>query len=100
MVTGFDLNKMTTEVSLANEGVLKLDSTLGLDVLCEKNPEKAIIKKKEGNVLFKDTRLNGVGYTVKDQPYSERGNPLPPLHGLLFPTSRKGSFICTIAQTG
>ena len=26
---------------------------------------------------------------------SERGNPLPP-HGLLFPISSKGSFICTI----
>ena len=29
----------------------------------------------------------------------EKGNPLPP-HGLLFPISRKGSFICTIPQTG
>ena len=28
-----------------------------------------------------------------------RGNPLPP-HGLLFPISSKGSFICTIPQTG
>ena len=28
-----------------------------------------------------------------------RGNPLPP-HGLLFPISSKGSFICTITQTG
>ena len=26
---------------------------------------------------------------------SERGNLLPPLHGLLFPISSKGSFICT-----
>ena len=26
-------------------------------------------------------------------------NPLPPLHGLLFPISSKGSFICTIPQT-
>ena len=31
--------------------------------------------------------------------YSERGNPLSP-HGLLFPISSKGSFICTIPQTG
>ena len=31
---------------------------------------------------------------------SESGNPLPPLHGLLFLISWKGSFICTIPQTG
>ena len=31
---------------------------------------------------------------------NERGNPLPPLHGLVFPKSSKGSFICTIPQTG
>ena len=30
---------------------------------------------------------------VKDHSDSERGNPLPP-HGLLFPISTKGSFIC------
>ena len=29
----------------------------------------------------------------------ERGNPLPP-HGLLFLINSKGSFICTIPQTG
>ena len=32
---------------------------------------------------------------VKDHSDSEKGNPLPP-HGLLFPISSKGSFICTI----
>ena len=31
---------------------------------------------------------------VKDHSDSERGNPLSP-HGLLFPISSKGSFICT-----
>ena len=35
----------------------------------------------------------------KDHSHSERENPLPP-HGLLFPISSKGSFICTIPQTG
>ena len=45
---------------------------------------------KEGNVLFNDAlntfylRLYGVGYMVKDHSFSERGNPLLPLHGLLF----------------
>ena len=61
--------------------------------------------RKEGNVLFKDTlntfylRLYGVIHMVKDHSESERGNLLPP-HGLLFPISSKGSFICTIPHTG
>ena len=38
-------------------------------------------------------------YMVKDHSDSEKGNPLPP-HRLLFPISSKGSFICTIPQTG
>ena len=44
-------------------------------------------------------RLYGVRHMVKDHLDSERGNPLPP-HGLLFPISNKGSFICIIPQTG
>ena len=32
---------------------------------------------------------------VKDHSESERENPPLPLHGLLFPISSKGSFICT-----
>ena len=60
---------------------------------------------KEGNVLFNDTLntfylwLYGVRHMVKDHSDSEKGNPLPP-HRLLFPISSKGSFICTIPQTG
>ena len=59
----------------------------------------------EGNVLLNDAlntfylRLYGVGHMVKDHSDSERGNPLPP-HGLLFPINSKGSFICTVPQTG
>ena len=59
---------------------------------------------KEGNVLFNDAlntfylRLYGVRHMVKDHSDSERGNPLPP-HGLLFPISSMGSFICTIPQS-
>ena len=66
--------------------------------------ENAILMK-EGNVLFNDAlntfylRLYGVGRMVKDHSDSERGNPLLP-HGLLFPISSKGSFICTIPQAG
>ena len=39
--------------------------------------------------------LYGVRHMVKDHSDSERGNPLQP-HGLLFPISSKGSFICII----
>ena len=42
---------------------------------------------------------NSVRHMVKDQSDSEKGNPLPP-HRLLFPINSKGSFICTITQTG
>ena len=63
-------------------------------------------KGNEGNVLFNDAhdtfylRLYSVGHNmVKDHSDSERGNLLPP-HGLLFPISSKGSFICIIPQTG
>ena len=61
--------------------------------------------RKEGNVLFNDAlntfylRLYCVIHMVKDNSEMERGNPLPP-HGLLFPISSKGSFICIIPQTG
>ena len=64
------------------------------------------VARKEGNVLFNDI-LNSflfmviwLGHMVKDHSDSERGNLLPPLHGLLFLISSKGSFICTILQTG
>ena len=39
------------------------------------------------------------GYLESNHSDSERGNPLFQLHGLLFPISSKGSFICTIPQT-
>ena len=61
--------------------------------------------RKEGNVLFNDTlntfylRLYGVRHMVKDHSDSEKGNLLPP-HRLLFLISSKGSFICTIPETG
>ena len=46
--------------------------------------------RKKGNILFHDAfstfylRLYRVGHTIKDHSDSERGNPLPPLRGLLF----------------
>ena len=62
-------------------------------------------RTKEGNVLFNDVlntfylRLYDVRHMVTDHSDSEKGNQLPP-HGLFFPISSKGSFICTIPQTG
>ena len=62
-------------------------------------------RERERNVLFNDAlntfylRLYGVRYMVKDHSDSEKGNPLPP-HRLLLSINSKGSFICTIPQTG
>ena len=59
---------------------------------------------KEGKVLLNALntfylRLYDIGHMVKDHSDSERGNLLPP-HRLRFPINSKGSFICTIPQTG
>ena len=60
---------------------------------------------KEEKVLFNDALntfylwLYGVRHMVKDHSDSEKGNPLLP-HRLLFLINSKGSFICTIPQTG
>ena len=62
-------------------------------------------RKKERKILFNDAlntfylRLYGVRHMVKDHSDSEKGNPLPP-HRLLLSINNKGSFICTIPQTG
>ena len=55
------------------------------------------------NLKWKHTqsclRLYGVGHMVKDHSDSEKGNLLLP-HRLLLSINSKGSFICTIPQTG
>ena len=62
-------------------------------------------KERERNVLFNDAlntfylRLYGIRYMVKDHSDSEKGNLLSP-HRLLLSINIKGSFICTIPQTG
>ena len=62
-------------------------------------------RERERNVLFNDAlntfylRLYGVRHMVKDHSDSEKGNPLPP-HRLFLSINSKGSFICTIPQTG
>ena len=51
------------------------------------------MERKEGNVFLTTHSTHFIyGYMASD---SERGNSLPP-HGLLFPISSKGSFICII----
>ena len=63
-------------------------------------------REREGNILFNDAPntfwlwLYVVKNMVRNHSDSKMGNPLPPLHGLLFPISSNGSFICTIPQTG
>ena len=63
------------------------------------------VQNKQTNVLFNDAlntfylRLYGVRHMVKDHSDSEKGNLLPP-HRLLLSINSKGSFICTIPQTG
>ena len=69
-----------------------------------KGLDPMVQERKEGNILFNDA-LNTFYFTViwrrkyGKGPLSEKGNPLAP-HVLLFPINSKGSFICTIPQTG
>ena len=68
-------------------------------------PHQVRKKERERNVLFNDAlntfylQLYGVRHMVKDHSDSEKENPLPP-HRLLLSINSKGSFICTIPQTG
>ena len=61
--------------------------------------------EREREVLFNDAlntfylRLYGIRHMVKDHSDSEKGNLLPP-HKLFLSINSKGSFICTIPQTG
>ena len=63
------------------------------------------LERKEENIPFNDTlnayylRLYDVRHMVKDHSNSKWWILLPS-HGLLFPISIKGSFICIIQQTG
>ena len=61
-------------------------------------------RKEEFYLMMHSTHFiyshnNGVRNIVKDHSDSKKVNLLPP-HGLLFPISSKGSFICIIPQTG
>ena len=90
----------------------KNKNTRHVNELKEHQPVRRVISllsyldmERERNVLFNDAlntfylRLYGVRHMVKDHSDSEKGNPLPP-HRLLLSINSKGSFICTIPQTG
>ena len=55
---------------------------------------------KEGSVLFNTFYSYMVSDIVKDQLDTVKGPLLLPLYGLIFMINSKGSFICTIPQTG
>ena len=73
---------------------------------------RSVITRKEGRKEGRKEKLYLVmhsihfmyGYMasdmVKDHYDGKRGNLLPPLYELQFLISSKGSFICTIQQTG
>ena len=92
----------------ANSGFFVYVNDIAVDLICITiflADDTGLAERKEGNILFNDAfntlylRLYGVDHMVKDHSDSERGNPLPPRE-LLFPNNSKGSFICTILQTG
>ena len=63
-------------------------------------PSFLLQQKHFVHVIFQTLRLVGVERAVKDHCVYKRGKPTLPRHGLHFPNSSKGSFICTIPQTG
>ena len=69
----------------------------GVSLLVERERERNVLINDALNTFY--LRLYDVRHMDKDHSDSEKGNPLPP-HRLLFPINSKGSFICTIPQTG
>ena len=59
------------------------------------------VREREREMFYLTTHSTHFiyGYMVKDHSDSEKGNPLLP-HRLLLSINSKGSFICTIPQTG
>ena len=95
----------TSRSTQRNETLEKVPTCFSL--LVKQGLLYSVIGRKEGRTfLFKDAldifylRLYGIRDLVKDHSDSQRGNLLPPLRGLHFSISSKGSFICTIPQTG
>ena len=87
--TGLEI-KLTFSTSLGSKPAAHNDITL-----------KAFRNEREREMFYLTTHSTHFIYVymVKDHSDSEKGNPLPP-HRLLFSINSKGSFICTIPQTG
>ena len=105
-LTQDQLNSILASVGRLNSSGAdsELQLIIGSCLVCT-NALLLIVIERERNVLFNDTlntfylRLYGVRHMVKDHSDSEKGNLLPP-HRLLLSINSKGSFICTIPQTG
>ena len=99
MVIGFVLIRGNQTYSIRDIVMVSVTYTIsnGLrNVMLLKKGRKCFIYRHTQHILI---QLYGVGHMVKDHSGSERGNPLPPLHGLLFLIRNKGSFITTIPHT-
>ena len=67
------------------------------DIVTRKGRKEMFLFNNTLNTFY--LGLYGIRLMVKDHSDSEKGNLLQP-HRLLFPINSKGSFICTIPQTG
>ena len=81
----------------ASEPVTDKPVTVTQKVMCVAARERNVIFNNALNTFY--LRLYGVRHMVKDHSDSEKGNPLQP-HRLFLSINSKGSFICTIPQTG
>ena len=82
-----------TSTSKASLEIISLSNSSMLEG--KKEGRKQMFYLTMHSTHFFNVILYGVRHTVKDHSDNERGNPLSP-HGLLFPISSKGSFICII----
>ena len=80
---------------MTDKTVRKVNSLIG--ILYEKGMKEVFYLTTHSTHFIYGYMASGI--MVKGHSDSERGNPMPP-HGLLYPISSMGSFICTIPQRG
>ena len=88
------LNVLPPSLSAASSGHLQQAVSSGWQIHTKHSPWR----ERERNVLFNDA-LNTFYLRLYGVRHSQKGNQLPP-HRLLLSINSKGSFICTIPQTG
>ena len=102
---GYHFMAIESHRPIAVTGLRRCGAQLGTILVGPGSQSSCTKRERERNVLFNDAlntfylRLYGVSHMVKDHSDSEKGNSLPP-HRLLLSINSKGSFICTIPQTG